>query len=221
MDDSVEVAQLRATVTGRYLVRRPASAAPAPLLVGCHGYGENARSHLAELRSIPGAGDWLCCAVQALHPFYDRRRNEVVASWMTRLDREQAIEDNRGYVAAVLDELETNFGRRGPLVLAGFSQGTSMAYRAAAATSRDVSGLLILAGDLPPELTPEEIRRFGPVLIGRGLTDAWYDEARMELDVERLQAAGVAVSTLPFEGGHEWTDQFRAEAAAFLAGLRE
>lgn len=117
-------------VHGRTLVagsRGPDS----PLLVGFHGYGENAERHLEELRAIPGAERWTLAAVQALHPFYSKS-NEVIASWMTRLDREAAIEDNVAYVGAVVERLRAERLAGERLVFVGFSQGAAMAWRAAA-----------------------------------------------------------------------------------------
>jgi len=43
------------TIHGRYLLAVPEGPGPHPLLVGFHGYGENAEVHLEALRSIPGA----------------------------------------------------------------------------------------------------------------------------------------------------------------------
>src|SRR5437764_4229265 len=74
---------------------------PRRVLVGFHGYGENADRHLAELRRIPGAAEWTLVAVQALHRFYNVKTQEVVASWMTRQNRELAIADNLAYIGKV------------------------------------------------------------------------------------------------------------------------
>src|ERR1700740_2320699 len=98
----VEHRQIVTRVHGHYLLELPP--APAGCLVGFHGYGETAERHLAELRRIPGAAGWALCAVQALHPFYNRQ-GEVIASWMTRFNRDQAIADNIGYVAGVVAEV--------------------------------------------------------------------------------------------------------------------
>src|SRR2546423_15567002 len=124
---------------GRVLVRRGTS----DLLVGFHGYAENAEKHLAELEKIDIG--WTIAAVQGLHRFYTRN-DEVVANWMTRQDREHAIADNIDYVRRVVDQLKP-FNR---LVFAGFSQGAAMAYRAANALRCD--GVIILAGDVPPDV---------------------------------------------------------------------
>ena len=96
-----EVRHIPALIHGRYVLETPARVDGAPLLVGFHGYGESAEKHLEELRRIPGASRFVLCAVQALHPFYNRT-GDVIASWMTRLDREQAILDNVRYVASVV-----------------------------------------------------------------------------------------------------------------------
>ena len=75
---------------GRYLVHAPPQGGAAPVLVGFHGYMEHAERHLAALRRIAGADDWLIVAVQGLHRFYDPKHQSVVASWMTSQDRELA-----------------------------------------------------------------------------------------------------------------------------------
>ena len=200
-------------VHGHYWVR-PAGEAGAPILMGFHGYGENAQTQLPELDKIPTGRPWHRVAVQALHPFYTRA-GIVVASWMTRFDREQAIADNLEYVrrvvAAVREELPD---ASETLVFAGFSQGVAMAYRAAAALP--ASGLIALAGDVPPEVDTGELP---PVLLGRGRTDKGYPEAQMDADLERLRQAGVRTETVPFDGGHEWTDAFREATGRFLDSL--
>lgn len=198
---------IAAAVHGRYLVRR--AAAPRGFLIGFHGYGENAERHLAELLRIPGIDAWDVAAVQALHPFYVNRTGEVVASWMTKQDRELAIADNRAYVRSVVEALAP----AGLIVLAGFSQGVAMAYRAADELAPRVAAVIALGGDVPPELTALKLPR---VLVGRGTREEWYTDEKFEKDLNFLRGAGAAVETCVYEGGHEWTEEFRAAAGRFL-----
>ena len=58
-----------------------------------------------------------------------------------------------------------------------------------------------------------------PVLIGSGRSDAWYTREKMDADLAFLENAGAPVTPLVFDGGHEWTDDFRAKAGRFLGGL--
>lgn len=209
-----EEREIAALVHGRYLFEAP-DAEGSPLLVGFHGYGENAERHLEELRRLPGASRWALCAVQALHPFYNRS-GDVIASWMTRLQREQAILDNVRYVASVVTELKREMHVSEHLVYLGFSQGAAMAYRAAAGSGHACQGVIVLGGDVPPELESQELGGFPAVLLGRGSSEEWYDAAKMEHDVELLRRKGADVRPCVFDGGHEWTNEFRAAAGQFL-----
>ncbi len=207
------------TVHGRYLLRPADAGGAAPLLVAFHGYGENAERLVAEVEKIPGIEAWHLAAIQALHPFYNNRTGEVVASWMTKLDREAAITDNLAYVAAALEAIENKVETVRPHVFLGFSQGTAMAYRAAAGAGRPCHAVVALGGDVPPELSATGARLPGRVLIGRGHADNWYDDAKLAADQGALAALGVEVETCLFTGGHEWTAEFRRRCADFLGAL--
>lgn len=209
------VEQTLATTThGRYLV--VPAAADAPFLVGFHGYAEPADLQLERLRAIDGAARWTLLAPQALHRFYLGRRNDVVASWMTRQDRELAIADNLAYVAAVVNaEWTARHGSRG-IVFAGFSQGVAMAFRAAAASRVPVVGVLAVGGDVPPELDRAALGRVGRVLLCHGLSDEWYTAEKLEADRTRLVDAGAAVTVFEFAGGHEWSADVLRAASTFL-----
>jgi predicted esterase len=206
-------------VHGRALLRR-ASESPAPLLVGFHGYGENAERLLEAIVEIPGISTWHVASLQALHPFYNTKTGEVVASWMTKLDRELVIEDNIQYVARALEVVDKQLEIEGPTVFLGFSQGTAMAYRAAGSAGHACDGLIALAGDAPTEIADESIHVPPRVLIGCGSDDSWYDEAKMESDLARLRGRGTEVEVCAFEGGHEWTAEFRGAARDFLRSLQ-
>jgi predicted esterase len=203
---------MEARTHGRYLLRLPDADPPWPLLVGFHGYGEDAAAHLEALARIPGARAWLIASVQALHRFYTRDRR-IVASWMTRQDREHEIADNVDYVGRVLRQVRMEYRTRAPLVFAGFSQGGAMAYRAALHHAADA--LIVLASDVPPDVIASS-QPLPPVLIGRGLEDDWYTDAKMAADLDALAAIRGRVETCIFEGGHEWSPPFLDAAAALL-----
>lgn len=211
------------TTHGHYLVEPAAESPPRGLLVGFHGYGESAEDHLKALKGIPGREGWAVAAVQGLHHFYRRSTGDVVASWMTSFGREQAIDDNLAYVRRVLAGLRAELGSSLPVVLAGFSQGVAMTYRAAAKAAhlngKPLAGLLVLAGDVPPELDRKTLAGLPPVLLGRGRADKWYDEAKMDADLQRLREAGVETRACVFDGGHEWTAEYYEAAGELLASV--
>src|SRR5262245_28861483 len=132
---------ISARTHGRYLVEQ---GPPERLLVGFHGYGENADESLSQMLQIPGVEQWTVVAVQALHRFYRWRTPTSAASWMTSQNREHAIDDNIEYVRSVIAE----FPPPQKLVFLGFSQGAAMAYRAAS-KHPGATGIIALAGDVP------------------------------------------------------------------------
>jgi predicted esterase len=201
---------------GRYLVEPPESDGAAPVLFGFHGYAEGAETQLERMRAIPGAARWRLVAIQGLHRFYQRRDNQVIASWMTRQDRDLAIADNLAYIAGVMREVATEWPDAPRVVLAGFSQGVAMTFRAAAAASRPVDGVIAVGGDVPPELDAIALAHVRSALVCRGARDEWYTTDKFDSDVRRLREAGAIVRPLAFDGGHEWSDDVVRAASLFL-----
>jgi predicted esterase len=205
------------TTHGRYLVRPPASGPGRVAVVGCHGYGQRAQHLLDELEALPGSEAWLLVSVQGLHRFYDRASQEVMAHWMTSEDRELAIADNIAYVDAVVAAVAAAhpFER---LVFLGFSQGTAMASRAAAHAGHRCHGLVLLGGDVAPEVVASGAR-LPRTILGRGTRDPYYSAERFAADSEALEERGVLAAAIEFTGGHEFSPMFRAAAAALIQAL--
>jgi len=184
------------------------------VLVGFHGYMENAAIQMKRLEEIPGSAAWTLVAVQALHRVYRGRTDDVGACWMTREDREDAIADNLAYVAAALDLAPHDETMR--IVYAGFSQGVPMAYRAAIRGRRS-SAVIAVGGDVPPELLEDTMLEFPPVLLLRGARDVdWYTPAKFDADVAALTARGTTLQTVVYDGAHEWNAAVSAAIAVFI-----
>jgi predicted esterase len=200
------VRNVETPIHGRVLIEERGT---ARLLVGFHGYAETAEDNFAAIGKIPGIEEWDVVSLQALHPFYTRS-GSIVASWMTSLDRELAIAENLGYVRRVLESL----AKPERLVFLGFSQGATMAARAAAYAAQS-DGLILLGGDVPSEIRDDAQATLPPMLLARGVRDDWYTEEKFRNDMSWLETR-TRVTQLVFEGGHEWTDDFRTAAAGFL-----
>ena len=205
------------TTHGRVLVEEAADASSSRLIVAFHGYAQRAEDVLDHVRRIPGVSQWRIASVQALGRFYARDQETVVASWMTRQDRELAIADNIEYVDRVVDRLVSPAAPH-RLVFVGFSQGAAMAYRAALLGRHRADGVVALGGDIPPELAKIGVA-WPPVLIGAGRVDQWYTEARLNADIAVLQSCGATHKVCHFAGGHEWAEEFSAAAGDWLAAL--
>ena len=158
-------------------------------------------------------------SIQGLHRFYRGRSTDVVASWMTRQDRELAIADNTIYAAKVIDAVAKEYSCAKNLILSGFSQGVAMAFRTAAGLGRAVDGIVALGGDVPPELDASGLSHIRKALLGRGNTDEWYTAEKLAADERRHREAGVHVEAFSFNAAHEWTPEFSRAATRFLNSI--
>ena len=181
---------------GRVLIR---DASSTIALVGFHGYAQSADDMMDVLERVPGAAGCTLVSVQALNRFYTRGDQKIVASWMTRQDREQAIADNIEYVDRALDGLGL------PFIAVGFSQGVAMAYRAALLGKKPAAGIVAIGGDVPPDVKNVPAERWPRVLIAAGATDQWYTAAKVAADEAFLQGHGVAHEIYRHGAGHEVT----------------
>jgi predicted esterase len=206
---------------GRYLVAAPEKGRSRGIVIGCHGYAEQATLQMERLQRIAGLADWLLVSVQGLHRFYRPRSQEVVASWMTREDRELALSDNSAFVSAVVAAVIREWQVSGPLVFTGFSQGAAMAFRAASVSARPVAAVIALGGDIPPELDRDALARIPAVLLGRGDHDQWYSSEQFAADQGRLRAAGVDLTVFAFAAAHLWTPLFSDAVGSFLNRFHE
>lgn len=212
MNDA-ELLHVAAPVHGRILIDTPVDP-PRALVLGFHGYGETAEEQLERLRRTRGEEPWVLASVQALHPFYRRSDRSVVASWMTRVDRELAIADNTAYVEAAWRQVVATHGLEGsPVVLAGFSQGVAMACRAARRVP--AVALVITGADVPAELG-DLGRPLPSTLVARGRDDQAYSLSVWRRDQTFLRELGGEVEALELDGGHEWTDELAERARVFV-----
>jgi predicted esterase len=207
---------LETTVSGRSLVELPESDGPFPLLAGFHGYGQQAEDELALLRKIPGSERFARCSIEALHPFMNSK-GQPGASWMTRRDRDRRIAENVRYVDTVIGRLIDELPVDGRLVLHGFSQGAPMASRAAVLGTHPVAGVMLLGGDIPPELG--DLTRMHAVHIGRGDRDHFYRKKQLDSDVLRLRKVGIEPEVSLYAGGHAPTGEYFEAAGRFLSTM--
>lgn len=203
--------QISTRIHGRVLVRE--SANPAAVIFGFHGYMETAEIQMDRLTSIPGSERWTLVSAQGLHRFYRGRSEVVVASWMTRQDREDMILDNIEYVDRIVESMAPPAAT---IITAGFSQGVAMAFRGGVRGRRRASAIVGVGGDVPPELLADPAADFPPVLLCRGERDEWYTTARLEADLAALLRRNAGHQSFVFAGGHEWIPEVSAASGRFI-----
>ena len=203
-------AAFRSLVVSRHarvgVVGDAATAAEAWLIL--HGYGMLARGILHWFRGAERA-DRLLIAPEGLSRFYTELsggKRAVGASWVTREDLANELEDQYQYLEHAANDLLPD-GL--PLHIHGFSQGVSVGARWCVRTQRPVARLVCWAGAMPEDVAADDLKRalgHEPLHLVVGNRDSRVPPARVEADAERLGAAGVEVKLHRFDGGH-WVDE--------------
>lgn len=200
---------LAVTKTARYWTLGDPGAEGGEVWFVLHGYKQLARRFLRRFVSVAGEGR-MVVAPEALSRFYvspepgrHDSRSVVGATWMTREDRLNEIDDYVGYLDRLAVELDSAHHR---VTVLGFSQGVATAARwmVHGATRPE---RLILWGDVtPPDL---DLERAADSLAGvsialvRGEQDPAFDAGRVEAEAERLGSVGIDHRVVSYPGGHD------------------
>ncbi len=111
---------------------------------------------------------------------------------------------------------------RQPIILGGFSQGAMTSAEIAFRSNQELAGLILLSGTTVDEERWAERfagHRHLPIFIAHGRRDSVLPFERMERFQARLQAFGLNVTWLPFDGGHDIPDEVVAGMNAFIRSV--
>ena len=211
--NNYESSFIKTFVHGSYLVKNSKNTALSPLIVGFHGYGETAEDHMLLFNQIPGIENWTVCSIQALHSFYNTHE-KIGYSWMTSNNREYRIQENVQYINTVIIEIKKKYSLNDIVVFHGFSQGTAMACRAALLGKFKPSGVILLGGDIPPEI--DNLNQLQRILFARGKKDKLYSSVRWKKDVTRIKNSNLDSFICEFDGGHYGDETYFKEVGDFL-----
>ena len=182
-----------------------------------HGYGQLASYFIRHFEAINN-GKRLIVAPEALSRFYvGRDPVRIGASWMTKVDRENEIQDYLGYLnqiaAHILDVVQS---RKKPITVLGFSQGATTASRWVTLGRLPAKQLILWAGPIAHDL---DLNTHGATLSAMnpyfvvGDKDHFITPEALEEEKKRLEAGNIDFTHVPFEGEHRMNKQLLKELA--------
>jgi predicted esterase len=144
--------QIPYMTTGRYTTHGDPKTAKT-LFIALHGYGQLSTFFIRKFRQLP-ASDFFVICPEGPHRFYQKGSSgRVGASWMTKEDRLNDIQNYLTFLDTLLDNLTTD-GQFDRIVLLGFSQGGATAARWLAHTKLTIDHFILWAAVFPPDLGP-------------------------------------------------------------------
>jgi len=204
--------------TARYYVEGKLGPNTEEVWMVCHGYG-----YMAEyfIKYFTGLASETCCVVapEALNKFYkDGMGGDVGASWMTKSDRLNEIEDYVNYLDQLLKVIMKDLDvKKVKLNILGFSQGTAAVCRWITMRDVAVDNLIIWAGDIPNDI---DFQKFNQVLEDRPLhlivgdTDKFISQQIMDQFALFLKGKSVNYMLHRYDGGHKIQEALLLELAA-------
>ena len=173
-----------------------------------HGIGYLSRYFLKYFDELPREENYII-APQAPSKYYLKNDYKYVgASWLTKENTGQEIENLFSYLNAVLEKEQISRNTKTNVIVFGFSQGVSIATRWLAKTKQSCSKMILYAGGVPNELKSSDfdnlIDNQTDIKIIVGNSDEYLTPERMETESKKIKELfqGKA-EMLIFEGGHE------------------
>ena len=197
---------IKVTRTAHYTTLGKAGPKVKYLWIACHGYGQLARNFIRKFDVIQ-SDDTFIIAPEGLSRFYwGGVTGEVVASWMTKGDRLQEIEDYTNFISQLYHQYFPLLAPDVKVILFGFSQGCATIMRWIMRTFPRFDQVILWAGMLPedlnykPYLSYLEDKSFHFVY---GLQDEYLTPKRLAFIQNFTKEQGLKVEEHTFDGPHK------------------
>jgi predicted esterase len=203
--NTMQQKKIKVPKTARYFVLGELTEKVTTVWFVCHGYGQLA-NHFIRNFEVLEAKDTLIVAPEGLHRFYwEKFSGRVVASWMTKEDREDDILDYVNYLDLLYKEVLSSLkNKKIKIIVLGFSQGTATVCRWIANRQSPVDQLILWAGSIPPDLYfPEELAKTMKLHFVAGDADEFIKEEQVNEYRQLFTEKNLSVEIVRFRGRHE------------------
>lgn len=193
--------------TARYFILNEPSEQIEQVWFVCHGYAQLANYFINNFDELDKNKN-LIVAPEGLHRFYWKGFSErVVASWMTKEDRESDILDYVNYLNVVYQEVMASLKNKNVKInVVGFSQGTATVCRWLASSKVNADNLILWAGAFPNDMNWKKNKTVFDKMktfVVVGDTDEFINEEEVLKHADLLKKNEIAFELIRFKGKHE------------------
>ena len=171
-----------------------------------HGYGQLASNIIHKFEHFDNE-QHVIIAPEALNRFYwDMHKGIVGASWMTKQDRLDEIDDYCRFLSQIYDQYTKQLDNNCQIIFLGFSQGTATLLRWILRGMPRFNHLIMWGGILPEDL---DYQPFIPYFDNKklhficGNEDEFVTQKHLDWNLDFAQQQGLNLNYHPFEGKHE------------------
>jgi predicted esterase len=211
--------KIKVTKTARYFMSVEPHTGIENVWFVCHGYAQLANYFLKKFEMIADEKT-LIVAPEGLHRFYwNGFSGRVVASWMTKEDREDDIADYVNYLNVLYKEIVSQLNQNVRVNLLGFSQGTATVCRWIADKQVKADNLIIWAGGIPDDISQDglvALSRLNTIVVV-GDEDEFIKEEQINSQLKEMNEKGINAELLRFKGKHEIDKEMLIELSRKLS----
>ena len=207
--ESARISRTVRFVRSPRLVERSDAHRPPSLWLLFHGYAESAPGFFENCQPLLVASGLPGLAPEGASRFYSRSgAGDVVASWMTKVERHSEITEYLRFIDGLVDRYLPD--QQSSLRILGFSQGVATALRFAAHTDRPITDLVLWsAGFASDELAEigDHLRSTGRITLVTGENDRLVPKKTVDRLADDLVSLGIVPTILNHAGRHELDEE--------------
>lgn len=176
------------------------------ILFALHGYGQLSEYFLKKLNPLFSEKRLIVVPEATNLGYLQGFSGRVGANWMTKHERESAIDNNNKYLNAVLDSLLIKYSQKPKLKVLGFSQGAATATRWVSQLQVPVETLILWGGGFAHDLNTEKINgklKESRCYIAIGENDEMITKESIQKQNEIIQSLGLSPNRINYNGGHD------------------
>lgn len=171
-----------------------------------HGYGQLAEFFIRKFLSYESTDCLIIAPEGTNYSYLNGFHGRVGANWMTRHEREVAIENNHRFLDKLMENILSEFEGIPVIHVLGFSQGAATATRWVSRWSGKVKSLILWAGGFAQDLVLEDVKdAFSEtkLILVFGENDELITPESIIKQEELINNLGKTFRKITFSGGHE------------------
>ena len=171
-----------------------------------HGYGQLAEFFIRKFQGFDSQDRIFVAPEGTNYGYLNGFSGRVGANWMTKHEREIAIQNNHRYLGLLMESLLSQYAELPIINVLGFSQGAATATRWASRWTGGVNQLVLWAGGFAQDMILEDAReKFSKTKLTMilGDQDEFITSESIEIQQDLIKALEKEVRKLTFSGGHE------------------
>jgi predicted esterase len=198
--------KIKVQKTAHYFTQSTISDTTQYFWIVTHGFGQLASAIIRKFENFDDKEHFVL-APEALNRFYwDMRKGIVGASWMTKQDRLDEIEDYSNFISQLYNEYSVQLPPDCKIILLGFSQGCATQVRWILRGAPRFHHLVLWGGLLPEDLDYQPFKEYfsdKKVHFIIGDEDEFVKPNHIDWHLKFAQEQHLPLNYIPFKGKHE------------------